>query len=321
MPRPSRIRIAALALLLSLVGTIGGCGFLASPAKSELEDELTLEADLALRILDSSDVANAIPSLASLAENAGRMDELAVRIQTLLLVARALDAEATLWPAERAVTLRSAARRQARAALLEAEDWHRFEPDAAEAALLVHDARTLDAGLAQAAPEVQERLLRLAVAEAEARKDFRRLAAWRISLARLHAETGRLAAAEATLDEARSGLARVLKSPGAHDPGGDTLRLGVMETAGDIAAFSGRWNDATAQYDQALPLARTLRRRGDLKRILLKLALASESAGDDERSAWYRRRAEGVAGTPVNEIVRDHIANMDAAQPENRDKP
>lgn len=297
-----------LAVVLGVIPFAGGC-FFGEPAKrGSVEDELAVETDMALRTLDAADVANAIPSLAALAENAGRMDEVGLRIQTLMLIARTLDDEATLWPPDKAANFKRASRRHARLALDEAEDWRRFEPDTKEAVLLLHDARILWARLSPEMSGGVEGLLAAALPEAVAHGDLARATAWRLALCRLRLDSGRRDEADRILAAARDSFARAAKAAKKGDPAIETLRLALAEAEGDVAAHGGRLEAADEFYSQALEMARNLRRRGELRRLLLKLASVAERSADHERAAWYRRRAEGVTRAPGG-AMREQSAN------------
>lgn len=287
-----------LACLLVCLPLIGGCIFGEPEKRGSVEDELEVETDLALRMLDGADVAGAVPTLARLADNAGRVDEIGLRIQTLLLTARTLDGEATLWPPDKAAGLRQAAVRHADLALREAGDWHRFEPESEEAALLTHDARILRARLSPESSGETEALLEAAIAGALSRDDAQRLTAWRLALCGAQLTGGRLEEARRTLVDARASFAKAAKAARKNDPATGALRLALAEAEGDVALHGGQTKEAAEFYNNALDMARALRRRDEIRRLLLRLSTAAERSGDTERSAWYKRRAEGVARTP-----------------------
>lgn len=287
--------LVALALTLS-----GGCVFAPAGKRGNIEDELDVEREHALRALDGADAAGALPALAELAENAGRMDEVALRIQSILLIAKTLDAEAGLWPPERAEKIREASRKQAALALREATDLRRFGAGSAaanrEAVLLEYDAKILSARLNGADEGEMEALLRAAQQEATARGGLSRAVAWRLALSQMEARRGDAAAAGRWYGMAEATYEAERKKPGSGASGAsESLDLAFAEARGDMALYARDAFGALGEYERALGLARKLRRRADIYRMLGKLIEASESGGDAERAAWYSRRAKAVS--------------------------
>lgn len=278
----------------------GGCFFGGPQKRGNTQDRLEVDTDAALRLLDSADTAAALPALAGLAENAGRADELGLRIQALLLSARALESEAELYPQDKAAALRRAALRHADAALEEAADWRRFEPENTEGTLLEFDARILRAGLRREPPEEMKPLLAMAVAEAVSRKDAARETAWRMALCGAQLDGGTPDEARRTLAEAKASFAKIARAAKENDPATESLSLALTEMEGDVALHGGQNNAAETFYKKALDGARPFRRRGDVRRILLKLSRAANQTGDADRAAWYSRRAAGVAAQNPN---------------------
>lgn len=289
-------RLARAACLGAALLLVGGCVFAPAGKRGNVEDELEMEKELTLRALDGADAASALPSLLSLADNAGRMDEVGMRIQAMMLIARTLDAEAAMWDGEQERSIRKAARRQADKALREAEDWKRFEPGNKDAVLLELDARILRMRMDAAGGPELEGVLRLAAGVAAANKDYPRAAAWQFALCRIEGEKGYLGEARKWFGLAAESLGKLTKKPGAdNDPTMEALRLACAETEADLAAYEGRSAEALALYDGALERARKMRRRAELQRILFKQADMAERLGDAERAEWYRRRGKGVA--------------------------
>lgn len=301
-----------LAAILALA--CSGCviGFGEPEKRGSVVDGLEVETELTLRTLDSEDTAAALPALDTLAKNAARTDELGLRIEATLLTARTLNAEAALHPPAQAAELRRAALRHAAAALREASDWRRFDPAAKEAALLLYDARILharlsaignadagtDADAAANAAEPLVPLLAAAAAEARRQNDPARETAWQLALCGEQLAGG-------SPGEARASLAAAKLAFGKIDPESEALRLALAETEADIALRDGRAAEAERLYNAALDTARTLRRRPDLRRILLKLSAAAGQSAEQSaarppdpdaaaRADWYRRRAEGI---------------------------
>lgn len=283
---------AGTALTLMLAG---GCVFAPAGKRGNVEDELATETELTLRTLDGADSGGALPALVSLADNAGRMDEVGLRIQTIMLIAKTLDAEAGLWTGEKAESIRAAARRQAGNALREAEDWRRFEPGNEEAVFLEHDARILRARMEPGNEAELEMHLRGAVQAAVAKKDWSRAAAWQLALSQIQAKKGFLGEARMWFGAGESSFAKMIRGKKIeNDPASETLRFAFAEAKADMAFYGGNYVQAAKLYEEALELARKMRRRGEIKRILVKQADTAEHSGDADRAAWYRKRAKGV---------------------------
>lgn len=283
-------------LALAISPACSGCviGFGEPEKRGSVVDGLEVETDLTLRALDGADTAAALPALAALGKNAEQADELPLRIQTAILTARTLAAEAALHPPKQAAELRQAAFRHAAAALREASDWRRFDPGAQEAILLLYDARILHASLAPGTDVAGElpSLLAAAAAEARMQNDPARAAAWQLALFEEQLQNSAYSAARASLAAAKASFAEI--------PSGESepLRPALVEAEADLALRENRAREAEKLYNEALAAARALRRRPDLHRILLKLSAAATRSGDPdsaERAAWYRRRADGVS--------------------------